>query len=41
MANVAEGFERNGTNEFVHFLSMAKGSAGEVKSHLFVTLDPG
>jgi len=34
MANVAEGHERSGTGEFVQFLSMAKGSAGEVDSHL-------
>lgn len=41
MANIAEGHERSGTAEFVQFLSMAKGSAGEVKSHLCVALDLG
>jgi four helix bundle protein len=41
MANIAEGHERSGTGEFVQFLSMAKGSAGEVDSHLCVALDLG
>jgi four helix bundle protein len=39
MANVAEGFERGGDNEFIQFLSTSKGSCGEVKSHLYVALD--
>jgi four helix bundle protein len=41
MANVAEGFERGGDREFLQFLSTAKGSAAEVKSHLYVALDAG
>jgi four helix bundle protein len=41
MANIAEGYERSGTGEFVQFLSMAKGSAGEVESHLYVAIDLG
>ncbi len=41
MSNIAEGFERGGTGEFVQFLAMAKGSAGEVRSHLYVALDQG
>ncbi len=39
MANIAEGFERGGDREFIQFLSHSKGSAGEVKSHLYVALD--
>jgi four helix bundle protein len=39
MSNVAEGFDRGGDKEFIQFLSMSKGSCGEVKSHLYVALD--
>lgn len=39
MSNVAEGFERDGKGEFMQFLAVAKGSAGEVKSQLYVALD--
>jgi four helix bundle protein len=41
MANIAEGFERDGTGEFVQFLAVAKGSAAEVLSHAYVALDQG
>ena len=39
MSNVAKGFERDGKREFVNFLSIAKGSSGEVRSQLYVALD--
>ncbi|NIS74117.1 MAG: four helix bundle protein [Deltaproteobacteria bacterium] len=41
MSNIAEGFERGGTREFQQFLTIAKGSAGETLSHLYVALDRG
>ena len=39
MSNIAEGFDRNGTAEFVQFLAVAKGSVAEVASQLFVAKD--
>jgi four helix bundle protein len=41
MSNIAEGFERSGAVEFRRFLSIAKGSAGEVKAQLCVAFDTG
>jgi four helix bundle protein len=41
MSNIAEGFDRSGTAEFVHFLATAKGSAAEVRCQLYVALDQG
>jgi four helix bundle protein len=38
-SNIAEGFERHSRAEFARFLDMAKGSAGEVRSQLYVALD--
>lgn len=39
MSNVAEGFERGSNKDFVKFLFVARGSAGEVRSLLYLALD--
>jgi four helix bundle protein len=39
MANIAEGFGRNGATEFIRYLTIAQSSAIEVQSHLYIALD--
>jgi four helix bundle protein len=36
MSNIAEGYGRGGKREFIQYLSIAKGSATEIQSHLYV-----
>jgi four helix bundle protein len=41
MNNIAEGFDRGSNKDFVKFLFIARGSAAEVRSLLYVALDQG
>jgi four helix bundle protein len=41
MNNIAEGFERNNNKDYIKFLGYSKGSAGEVRSMLYVAIDLG
>lgn len=38
-SNIAEGYERETTKEFIRFLYIAKGSAGELKSQIYLAYD--
>ncbi len=39
LSNIAEGFDRNGTREFIQFLSIAKGSAAELRAQCYAAID--
>src|ERR1044071_10150716 len=36
-SNVAEGYERNSDKEFIRFLNIAKGSAGELRTQVYIS----
>jgi len=40
-SNIAEGFERRSRKEYLNFLDITKGSAGEIRSQLFVAFEIG
>ncbi len=40
-SNIAEGAERNARAEFQHFIGIAKGSAAELRTQLYLSMDLG
>jgi four helix bundle protein len=40
-SNIAEGYERKSPKEMVNFLNYAKGSAGELRTQLYIGMDIG
>ena len=40
-SNIAEGYERDSKKEMVNFLNYAKGSAGELRTQIYIGMDIG
>ncbi len=40
-SNIAEGYERQSDKETVNFLNYAKGSAGELRTQIYIGMDIG
>ena len=40
-SNIAEGYERGSAKETVNFLNYAKGSAGELRTQMYIGIDIG
>lgn len=40
-SNIAEGCERNSDKDFARFLSIAKGSSGELRTQVYIGLEAG
>jgi len=38
-SNIAEGYERNSNKEIANFLNYAKGSAGELRTQLYIAIE--
>ncbi|MDD5057503.1 MAG: four helix bundle protein [Sideroxydans sp.] len=40
-SNIAEGYERNSNKELANFLNYAKGSAGEIRTRIYIGMEIG
>jgi len=40
-SNIAEGYERDGNKEIANFLNYAKGSAGELRTQIYIGMEVG
>ena len=38
-SNIAEGYERRSTTEYLQFLAIAKGSSGELRTQLYIAAE--